>query len=502
MPRTSEADSPKREPVNGGPQADRADMARIFAPLMHEHDYVIDQIDGELPSGLTGTLYRIGPGKWEVGRTLMHHLFDGDGMVSQFAFDGRSVRFRNRYVRTPQFKHGMVSSAPSHPGVGTPLPGGFWANFVKGKGPANVANTGVALHADRLLALWEGGPPHRLDPDTLETLGAYDFDGRLRGALKAFSAHPKWDPVTGEMFNFGQDFTPLPSLNCWKVDRHGRLRRLARVRMLKMPWNHDVALTTEHMVFVLDPYMVDLRTMFGGGASVFDAIRHRPEKGTRFVLVPRNGGPARIVEHESLVHVHVANAFEDGTDTVVDLVLFDDFEAIRRDLSEFRTRFTDLPSSRLMRYRITPAGRVIETQLSDTPGEFPQYDWRRSTRRHRFTYMTGRTGPSGEYDTILKVDSDTGHTQAHDAGPGTYVGEPIFVPRAPDSAEDDGWLLTVVYLAAEHRSRLTILDARDLAPVANLHLPHHLPFGFHGTFTSRVADPGAPIPHPDRLPIH
>lgn len=476
------------------------DMGQIFAPLMHEHDYVIDHIDGALPAGLTGTLYRIGPGKWEVGRTLMHHLFDGDGMVSQFAFDGRSVRFRNRYVRTPQFKQGMVSRKLRSPGIGTALPGGFWSNFVKGKGPANVANTGVALHADRLLALWEGGPPHRLDPDTLETLGLHDFDGRLRGALRSFSAHPKWDPATGEMFNFGQDFTPLPSLNCWKVDRRGRMTRLARVRMLNMPWNHDVALTTRHMVFVLDPYMVDLRTMLSG-APMFDAIQHRQEKGTRFVLVPRNGGPARVVEHDALVHVHVANAFEDGTDTVVDLVLFDDFAAIRRDLAEFRTRFADLPPSRLMRYRITANGRVIETRLSDRPGEFPQYDWRRSTRPHRYTYMTGRTGPSGEYDSVLKVDNDTSHTQVREMGPHTYVGEPIFVPRTPDSAEDDGWLLTVVYLAAEHRSQLTILDARGLEQVAALHLPHHLPFGFHGAFTSRVAEPGAPIPHPDRLPV-
>ncbi|CNF94378.1 carotenoid oxygenase [Mycobacterium tuberculosis] len=476
------------------------DMESIFTPLMHEHDYVIDEVEGDLPGELTGTLYRIGPGKWEVGRTLLNHLFDGDGMVSQFTFDGREVRFRNRYVRTPQFADGMVAGRARRPAVGTALPGGFWTNFAKAKGPANAANTGVVMHAERLLALWEGGPPYRLDPDTLETFGVHDFGGRLRGMLRAFSAHPKWDPVTGEMFNFGQEFAPLPHLNCWKVDRHGRMRRLAKVRMLNMPWNHDVALTTEHMVFVLDPYMFDLRTMLSGG-PMFDAIRHRPDKGTRFVLVPRDGGPARIVEHETLVHLHVANAFEDGTDTVVDLVEFDDYEDIRRDLTGFRTRFPELPASRLMRYRITPAGRVIATRLSDLPGELPQYDWRRSTLPHRFTYMSGRTTDGGEYDSVLKVDNDTGRTEVHEMGPHAYVGEPIFVPRTPDAAEDDGWLLTVVYLAAEHRSQLTIFDARGLEHVATLRLKHHIPFGFHGTFTRRIADPGAPIPHPDRLPI-
>ena len=58
------------------------------------------------------------------------------------------------------------------------------------------------------------------------------------------------------------------------------------------------------------------------------------------------------------------------------------------------------------------------------------------------------------------------------------------MPRRADSAEDDGWLLSVVYSAAEHRSRLVVLDARDLQSdaVAVAHLRHHVPLGFHGTF--------------------
>ena len=461
-------------------------LERIFEPLPDERDYTVTRLEGRLPEELTGTLYRIGPGRWEIGRTRLSHLFDGDGMVSQFVFDGRSVRFRNRYVRTRQYLDSLRSDRLRRPGVGTRRPGGFLANV--GRPPANVANTGVALHADRLLALWEGGPPHLLDPDTLATQGTYDFEGRLRGTLRSFSAHPKWDPATGEMFNFGQDFTPLPSLNCWKVDRAGRMRRLASVRLLDMPWNHDVALTQKHLLFVLDPYMFDLGRLAAGG-PVMEAIVHRPAKGTRFVLVPRDGGPARIVEHESLVHVHVSNAFEDGSDTVVDLVLFDDFATLKRDLTDFRSAFTTLPPSRLMRYRITPGGRVIAHELTDAPGEFPQFDRRLATRPHGFTYLTGRTTPSGPYDSVLKVDNGSGAVQAHPLGHDSYVGEPLFVPRSPDAAEDDGWLLAVVYSAADHRSRLVVLDARDLnaPPVATAHLDHHLPLGFHGTFTRRVA---------------
>ncbi|HEU5032584.1 MAG TPA: carotenoid oxygenase family protein [Spirillospora sp.] len=216
---------------------------------------------------------------------------------------------------------------------------------------------------------------------------------------------------------------------CGRLDQH-------HADLAGVVASDDVALTTRHMVFVLDPYLFDLRAVLGG-APLFDAIRHRPEKGTRFVLVPRHGGPARIVEHPALVHVHVANAFEDGPDTVVDLVLFDDFATVKRDLAEFRTRFTALPASRLTRCRITPSGRVIETPLSDLSGEFPQYDQRLATRPHRYSHLAGRTGPHGEYDSIPKIDNDGGRSWAHGFGTGTYVGEPIFVPpRTPPRTTD------------------------------------------------------------------
>lgn len=53
----------------------------------------------------------------------------------------------------------------------------------------------------------------------------------------------------------------------------------------------------------------------------------------------------------------------------------------------------------------------------------------------------------------------------------------------------DGWLLAVGYDPIEHRSRLLVLDASDLehAPLFTGHLHHHVPQGFHGTFTKRVA---------------
>jgi len=60
----------------------------------------------------------------------------------------------------------------------------------------------------------------------------------------------------------------------------------------------------------------------------------------------------------------------------------------------------------------------------------------------------------------------------------------VFVPRSAEAGEADGWLLAVVWRAAEDRSDLVVLDATDIGagPLAIAHLPHRIPFGFHGNW--------------------
>ena len=53
------------------------------------------------------------------------------------------------------------------------------------------------------------------------------------------------------------------------------------------------------------------------------------------------------------------------------------------------------------------------------------------------------------------------------------------MPRPGGQAEDDGWVLTMVYNSSTERTELAILDARRLpeGPVARICLPHHIPYG-------------------------
>ncbi|WP_106402736.1 carotenoid oxygenase family protein [Actinocorallia populi] len=441
----------------------------VFEPLLEERSYDVTEIEGAVPEGLRGSLYRNGPGRWQVGTTLLDCIFDGDGMVSRFTFDQGRITFRNRYLDTPQYRAKRRWRAGVGTSTGIPMP------------PANTANTSLSFHAGDLMALWEGGKPTRIDPDTLETYGLHDFGGRLKG-LGMWSAHPRFDPATGEMFNFGLKFLPTPGFHCYKTDREGRTSRIASVRVKGLPWTHDFGLTERHLVFVLGPATPNVGQILRGRSAV-SALHYRPEQPTRFLLVPRDGGEPRIAEHAATMGTHITNAYEDGTDTVVEVVRYPDFTLLKADLRNFRERFHLTRPNSLARYRITPT-RVIEEQLTDHPCELPQFDWRRSTRRHRYSYLSGCHASEGLFDAVLRVDHETEEVASHVLG--DCVGEPVFVPRAPDSAEDDGWLLCVVYREADHRSGLAILDARSLDLLATAWLPHHIPYGFHGIFTERL----------------
>jgi all-trans-8'-apo-beta-carotenal 15,15'-oxygenase len=261
--------------------------------------------------------------------------------------------------------------------------------------------------------------------------------------------------------------------------------------------NHDFALTERHMVFALDPVVIDrmhaLRFLLLG-ERLADSLRWQPERGTTIVLVPRDGGTPRVVQTDAFFHFHVNNAYEDGSDTVLDLVRFSHgFDELLPHFDAFRTTDGDGISSLLTRLRITPSGRVEREDLFDLASEFPQHDWRRTMRKHRYSYLA--TALHGHWlsslNAITKIDHHTGEIRQHVLPADHTVGEPIFVPCSENSAEDDGWLLAVAYDPAEHRSRLLVLDARnpDRDPLFVARLRHHIPLGFHGSFTNRIAHP-------------
>ena len=65
------------------------------------------------------------------------------------------------------------------------------------------------------------------------------------------------------------------------------------------------------------------------------------------------------------------------------------------------------------------------------------------------------------------------------------------MPRSATAAEGDGWVLSVVYRAAERTSDLAVFEATDLArgPIALAHLSSRVPAGFHGNWRPGTLQP-------------
>ena len=148
-----------------------------YRSLKQELDYWIDDIEGEIPVELTGTLFRNGPGMLDVNGQPVQHPFDGDGMVCAIGFSNGRAHFRNRFIRTEGYLAEQKAGKITYRGVfGTQKAGGWLANAFDFR-LKNVANTNILYWGGKLLALWEAAEPHRLDPATLETLGIDDLDG-------------------------------------------------------------------------------------------------------------------------------------------------------------------------------------------------------------------------------------------------------------------------------------------------------------------------------------
>jgi len=453
-----------------------------FRSLAEEFDYRVDDIEGVVPAAVRGTLFRNGSGRNMLGGRWFAHWFDGDGMVQAIRFGADGVRYRNRYVATANYIDETRAGRIVHRGFGKMRPGGVPANIFRQ--PANVSNTSVVVESGRLLSLWEGGPPYELDPQTLATKGIVDFEGVLR----AFSAHPKIDPESGELFNFGVDYGRTTTLTPYRLHR-GAATALPAVTLPYPLMNHDFVLTRHHFVFCLGPILVRSLKMVLGFTSFDGALHWDGGKPTLILLVPRDGsGKSRIIETEPFFQFHFANGYEEDGALVLDLARYPDYAVIGQALRDFwRSDWPAKGMAALTRLRVDLANGKIETQLfaAGTANEFPTINPAYVGKHHRFAYIAcnpaGRT--LGLQQRIAKIDLESGTVSAHDFSPGGYPGEALFVPTG-SGVEDDGVLVTLVFDAKTHLSAIVGLDARDVAakPLFTARLRHHVPFGLHGFF--------------------
>lgn len=449
-------------PIN---TADYHFLNGCFAPIGTESDYTNLRVSyGEVPADLHGAYLRNGANPRFTPLGSYVYPFEGDAMLHAAYFEGGTVRYRNRFLRTPMLK--------AEEAAGRALWGGLLTGYLPGEaevGPA-LANTqkdlptvNVVRHAGKLIALAESSRSYCITPE-LETLDPETYDGAFPFG---FCAHPKVDPVTGEMLIFRYNFW-APYLQWAIVGPDGTISSgphevegVDRAFMV-----HDFVITESKVILVISPAYFDLELLFAGGSPV----QWKPELGTRVAVINRDGSAGtQWFEDEASWTWHYANAFDDGDDVVFDAVVWDHLGI---DLSD-----DSAPAkSAFERWRAGPSG-LRRDVLVDGFMEFPRIDDRSIGRPYDQVAVGTAIGnvPEGQFDAVMTLEPDTGRTSVYAAGD-LAVGEPCFVPP--------GYYVTFAINRTTYSSHLVILAAEDVGagPVAVLDIPSRVPLGLHGTW--------------------
>jgi carotenoid cleavage dioxygenase-like enzyme len=433
-----------------------------FAPVDREVHATDLEITGALPPELDGLYVRNGSNPASGDSP---HWFLGDGMVHGVRLSaGSALWYRNRYVDTPLYRSRQGLLGGGAPG-----------------GASNQSNVSVFHHAGRLLSSGEIGLPYELSTADLSTLGPHDFGGRLTTAM---TAHPKVDPDTGQLHFFGYGFVP-PYLTYHVADPDGTLVHSAEIEVAEPTMIHDFAITDREAVFWELPVLFDLdaaMAIVGGDDGSDFPFRWDESYGARIGIVPLGGTNADIrwVEIDPCYVFHGVNAFREDDDVVLDVC---------RLPTMFR-QGGDFGSSVPHRWRVGTGGSELtfrDDVLEERSMDLPSLDRRLAGRRNRQAWYL-LAGPEDdwpvEFHGLARRDDHTGGLDVYDPGPGERVNEATFVPAAAGAAEAEGWLLTYAWDRGRGASDLLVLDALDLAagPVARVHLPERVPYGFHGAW--------------------
>jgi carotenoid cleavage dioxygenase len=388
-----------------------------YAPVADETTITDLAVEGSIPPALSGRYLRIGPNP--IGNAPQPYDWSiGDGMVHAIVLHaGRAVSYRNRWVTT--------SAASVKLGT-EPVPGPHHSGV-------DTSNTNIVAFGGRILSLGENALPYELTT-ALDTVRRLD----LAGEARSMCAHPKTDPVTGELHFISSADQP-PQLH-QVISASGAITFSRAITPPASGRIHDLAVTRNHVIF------------FGDGVV---GMTGRESQGLVHWL-------ATTTDHD----VHPVTAYDAA-----------DADAVCLHLT--------CPS--LQRWTLD---RTASHSRQDTIDEAPQMldrcDERRLGRPHRYLYTVG-VGADLPFDgtEIYKHDLIARTRQTHSLGPGRHPGEFLFVgdPQR-DRSEDGGWLLGLVHDDISNADDLVVLDAEmfDCSAVATVHVPRRIPYGLHGAW--------------------
>lgn len=443
-----------------------AAVADVEADIPEE---ALNLVSGKVPAGLNTTLYRNGPAKFRRGESSAGHWFDGDGLVRKFRVRDGKATLTARFVDTPKRRLESRLNAIVQPGFGT-APGA--GAVINGPDDTNAANTSVMVSGGQLLALWEGGSPVMMDPDTLQTKGFKTYRRDLK--QMPFLAHPRVEP-DGTVWNLGGNGK---GTFVWKLNPDGSLADAKMIALDRNSYFHDFTATALHIIIVMQPWVQE-----GIKFPMSTAMVWKPELGTRVIVIDKDDlTKRRVFELPTFSFFHLADGWEekDGTIRFDGCLEADPTFGQRAASALLRGEHMKAPTPMLTQIVLRPNGKA-EMKMTRVAAEFPANDKRLAGQARRFTtHVTGyRETPFPH--AIAMWDWSRGRDEKFDFGGHQLVEEFLFVPKS--EGERNGWLMGTTLNLKAHKTELHLLDTERLSdgPVATWQASLPLPLTFHGT---------------------
>lgn len=494
------------------------------------------KVCGTVPDYVRGSLYRNGPGKYELKHedgqyTPIAHWFDGLSMLHRFHIDGEknTISYNSRLNDSSSSRAaGSVSKKSFNMGItfGVQDPcksifGKLFSMFLPvskdpqgGKIQANVGVTVEHVPGRGLMSRSDVNMMYKFDETTLEVSeflnwNAIEISSKHENGRKSSqvvgnmtAAHGQYDVSTGEYFNYVHKLGPSPATyKVFCVSNTGKLEVLAEIQD-EPSYIHSFALTENYLILIVFPERVNgLKVLFE--KSIMGGMSFDEHADTKFHVISRKQRKlVATYSAEAFWCFHTVNSFEDPStgDIQIDLCRYANGDLISQlYVKNLRSQdYSFFDGALLYRYVLSSAGlagsqegnsqlKAVGKVLSDKTVELPRFNELRHLKPYRYVYgpKLGRDSVSGAQveGRLVKIDTQTGAVLSWVQARG-HCSEAIFVPDPNGFEEDDGCLLSIVFDADAQSSFLLILDASTMRELARASCPV-VPAGFHGEYLGR-----------------
>lgn len=442
------------------------------------------KIEGKLPKDLNGNLFRTAPGLSENFGTPLNHLFDGDAYLSSWRFREGKVELQGRFLPTPQRLKELEAKKMLFNEFGT-----FAED--RNNGGKFSPNVNVIEWNGKLLGLSEGTLPTIINPSNFDFEGYEDFQKSIPGYL-TFTAHPSFDPKTGDMFGYGFERRPPGNLHLYHIEQKtNKANLLYKISLNGFFMAHDSMLTENYFLLIVPPMQYDVQGLISGKKTLSEALEFNQGSPTRLIIFPRNnqGGAAKPIDVELPPEIafHHGNAYETADGKIVFEMISSNDRKFLADLQQWKRNYYAVSSAdnfpqTLKQVTVDVANKKVLSRVDLIEAvELPRYDLRLTGQKTRYLYVTEKV--YGENAAIVRVDLQTRKLNKAASGKTRTFGEPVFVPKASAVNEERGWILAQGYDSDKNETFLEIRDAQTLEFATRIWANgQHFPLGFHGNF--------------------